>query len=177
VAPGGRHMRVVRGRDGAAIALGDDPPVNFCKPAVDPLFSSAAQVWGAGSWRSFSPAWAPTARAAPPISRRRRQRDRAGRSDQRGVGHAALGRQRRLCSAVLPLGEIAAKVNRFVRRRSRVTPLDYDFLRKCLKERSGLVLSADKQYLVESRLAAGRAQGRPRRPRRTRGDAQGGADR
>jgi len=33
-----------------------------------------------------------------------------------------------------------------------VTPLEYDFLRKCLKERSGLVLSADKQYLVESRL-------------------------
>jgi chemotaxis protein methyltransferase CheR len=33
-----------------------------------------------------------------------------------------------------------------------VTPLDYDFLRKCLKERSGLVLSADKQNLVESRL-------------------------
>jgi chemotaxis protein methyltransferase CheR len=33
-----------------------------------------------------------------------------------------------------------------------VTPLDYDFLRNCLKQRSGLVLSADKQYLVESRL-------------------------
>jgi len=33
-----------------------------------------------------------------------------------------------------------------------VTPLDYDYVRKCLKERSGLVLSADKQYLVESRL-------------------------
>ena len=33
-----------------------------------------------------------------------------------------------------------------------MTPLDYDFLRKFLKERSGLVLSADKQYLVESRL-------------------------
>jgi chemotaxis protein methyltransferase CheR len=33
-----------------------------------------------------------------------------------------------------------------------VTPLDYDCLRKLLKERSGLVLSADKQYLVESRL-------------------------
>jgi chemotaxis protein methyltransferase CheR len=33
-----------------------------------------------------------------------------------------------------------------------MTPLDYDFLRRCLKERSGLVLSADKQYLVESRL-------------------------
>jgi len=33
-----------------------------------------------------------------------------------------------------------------------VTPLDYDYLRKLLKERSGLMLSADKQYLVESRL-------------------------
>jgi len=33
-----------------------------------------------------------------------------------------------------------------------VTPLDYDYLRKLLKDRSGLVLSVDKQYLVESRL-------------------------
>ncbi|MGJ4892075.1 CheR family methyltransferase [Bradyrhizobium sp. HKCCYLR20261] len=33
-----------------------------------------------------------------------------------------------------------------------MTPLDYEFLRKLLKERSGLDLSADKQYLVESRL-------------------------
>ena len=33
-----------------------------------------------------------------------------------------------------------------------MTPLDYDYLRKLLKDRSGLVLSADKQYLVESRL-------------------------
>jgi chemotaxis protein methyltransferase CheR len=33
-----------------------------------------------------------------------------------------------------------------------VTPLDYDYLRRLLHERSGLVLAADKQYLVESRL-------------------------
>jgi chemotaxis protein methyltransferase CheR len=33
-----------------------------------------------------------------------------------------------------------------------VTPVDYEYLRKLLKERSGLDLSADKQYLVESRL-------------------------
>jgi two-component system, chemotaxis family, protein-glutamate methylesterase/glutaminase len=46
LAPGGRHMSVVR-RDGiATIALDDGPLVNFCKPAVDPLFSSAAEVWG-----------------------------------------------------------------------------------------------------------------------------------
>ena len=33
-----------------------------------------------------------------------------------------------------------------------MTPLEYDYLRRLLKERSGLVLSNDKQYLVESRL-------------------------
>ncbi|MBI5262062.1 MAG: chemotaxis protein CheR, partial [Bradyrhizobium sp.] len=33
-----------------------------------------------------------------------------------------------------------------------MTSLDYEYLRKFLKERSGLDLSADKQYLVESRL-------------------------
>jgi chemotaxis protein methyltransferase CheR len=33
-----------------------------------------------------------------------------------------------------------------------VTPSDYEYLRKILKEHSGLDLSADKQYLIESRL-------------------------
>ena len=33
-----------------------------------------------------------------------------------------------------------------------MTPLDYDYLRRLLHDRSGLVLAADKQYLVESRL-------------------------
>jgi len=33
-----------------------------------------------------------------------------------------------------------------------VTPLDYEYLRKLLRERSGLVLAPEKQYLIESRL-------------------------
>jgi two-component system chemotaxis response regulator CheB len=48
VAPGGRHMRVARRNGTAVISLDDGPQINFCKPAVDPLFSSAAQLWG--SW-------------------------------------------------------------------------------------------------------------------------------
>ena len=48
LAPGGRHMRVVRRGADAAIALDDGPPVNFCKPAVDPLFASAVEVWQGG---------------------------------------------------------------------------------------------------------------------------------
>jgi two-component system, chemotaxis family, protein-glutamate methylesterase/glutaminase len=49
IAPGGRHLRVDGSRGRPTIALGDDPPINFCKPAIDPLFSSAATVWGSGS--------------------------------------------------------------------------------------------------------------------------------
>ena len=33
-----------------------------------------------------------------------------------------------------------------------MTPQDFDYLRQLLRERSGLVLSAEKQYLAESRL-------------------------
>src|ERR1700704_2332916 len=48
LAPGGRHMRVARHGADVVIALDDGPPVNFCKPAVDPLFSSAIDVWQGG---------------------------------------------------------------------------------------------------------------------------------
>lgn len=48
VAPGGRHMKVERRGESAAIVIQDGPPVHFCKPAVDPLFISAAAVFGAG---------------------------------------------------------------------------------------------------------------------------------
>jgi two-component system, chemotaxis family, protein-glutamate methylesterase/glutaminase len=46
IAPGGRHMRVERRGGEPTIALEDGPQINFCKPSVDPLFSSAAEVWG-----------------------------------------------------------------------------------------------------------------------------------
>src|SRR3954468_12155329 len=48
LAPGGRHMRVVRHGTDVVIALDNGPPVNFCKPAVDPLFISALDVWQGG---------------------------------------------------------------------------------------------------------------------------------
>src|SRR5215831_10911422 len=45
LAPGGRHMRVARHGAETVIVLDNGPPVNFCKPAVDPLFTSAIEVW------------------------------------------------------------------------------------------------------------------------------------
>ena len=41
-------MRLARHGADAVIALDDGPPVNFCKPAVDPLFTSAIDVWQGG---------------------------------------------------------------------------------------------------------------------------------
>ena len=49
LAPGGRHLRIVRGAEGPVAALDDGPPVHFCKPSVDPMFTSGAAVWGAGA--------------------------------------------------------------------------------------------------------------------------------
>jgi two-component system chemotaxis response regulator CheB len=49
LAPGGRHMTAVKQDRRTVIALDDGPLINFCRPAVDPMFSSAAKVWGAGA--------------------------------------------------------------------------------------------------------------------------------
>ncbi len=46
VAPGGFHMRLSQ-RDGKiVIQLDDGPPINFCKPAVDPMFETAINIYG-----------------------------------------------------------------------------------------------------------------------------------
>lgn len=113
VAPGGRHMRVVR-RDGVAlIALDDGPLVNFCKPAVDPLFTSAAEVWGnwnlavvlTGMGSDGTRGAADVVAAGGSII----AQDEASSvvwGMPGSVAHAGL------CSAVLPLDQIAPKIVR-----------------------------------------------------------------
>lgn len=46
IAPGNRHMRVVRSGADYVIALGDEAPVNRHRPSVDVLFESAAAAAG-----------------------------------------------------------------------------------------------------------------------------------
>jgi two-component system, chemotaxis family, protein-glutamate methylesterase/glutaminase len=111
LAPGARHMRVVRDGDGVKIALGDDPPVNFCKPAVDPLFSSAADVWGpalvalvlTGMGNDGTRGAADIVAAGGSV---------IAQNEETSVvwGMPRSVAQAGLCSAVLPLGEIAPKV-------------------------------------------------------------------
>ncbi len=45
IAPGDFHM-VVKDTNGKVIRLNQDPPVNSCRPSVDVLFESAAEVYG-----------------------------------------------------------------------------------------------------------------------------------
>ena len=49
LAPGGRHMEVIEYGDHARIRLTDDLPVHGSRPAVDRLFKSVADVYGADS--------------------------------------------------------------------------------------------------------------------------------
>ena len=46
IAPGGRHMKVIRRAGKPILQITDDPVENGCRPSVDVLFRSAAAVFG-----------------------------------------------------------------------------------------------------------------------------------
>ncbi len=48
LAPGGYHLTVVRLASGVVTVLDQEPMENSCRPAADPLFRSAAKVYGSG---------------------------------------------------------------------------------------------------------------------------------
>src|SRR5437588_5705829 len=48
VAPGDYHMAVTRSGANVCVKLHQEPEENSCRPAVDVLFRSAAQIYGAG---------------------------------------------------------------------------------------------------------------------------------
>ena len=49
LAPGGLHMSLSsRGQDCIAV-VEDGPEINFCKPSVEPLFMSAAKIFGSAT--------------------------------------------------------------------------------------------------------------------------------
>jgi len=113
LAPGGKHMRVARNGADVVIALDDGPAVNFCKPAVDPLFTSAIDIWhgnilsviltgmGSDGMRGGKDI---VAAGGSVIAQ-----DEAS-SVVWGMPGAAANAG--ICAAILPLNQIGAKVNR-----------------------------------------------------------------
>ena len=46
VAPGDYHMLVVQENGKAVLRINQGPPINFCRPAADPMFQSLSKVYG-----------------------------------------------------------------------------------------------------------------------------------
>ncbi len=49
VAPGGKHMRIEMRRGTPVVVIYDGPAINHCKPAVDPMFESVAEIFGSAA--------------------------------------------------------------------------------------------------------------------------------
>lgn len=48
IAPGDYHMLAVKEDSGVVLRLTQDPPVNFCRPAADPMLQSLSAIYGSG---------------------------------------------------------------------------------------------------------------------------------
>jgi two-component system, chemotaxis family, protein-glutamate methylesterase/glutaminase len=113
LAPGGRHMRVVRHGIDTVIVLDDGPPVNFCKPAVDPLFTSAIEVWqGAVLALVLTGMGSDGMRGGKEIVAAGGSVIAQDEASSVVWGMPGAAANAGICSAILPLNQIAAKLVR-----------------------------------------------------------------
>ncbi|WP_316860533.1 chemotaxis response regulator protein-glutamate methylesterase [uncultured Cohaesibacter sp.] len=116
VAPGGKHLELVKQAGQAVVKLSDGPPVNFCKPAVDPFFESAAQVYGAAALGVIL-----TGMGHDGTDGAKHIVDAGGsiiaQDEASSVvwGMPGAAAQAGVCAAVLPLNQIGSKVMRVFR--------------------------------------------------------------
>jgi len=117
LAPGDFHMVVEAAKPRNVIRLNQNPPENFCRPAVDPMLRSIARAYGG--------------RVLTLILTGMGHDGRAGAAELVRVGGTVVAQDEAtsvvwgmpgavatagLCSAVLPVGEIGAYLRRFAAR-------------------------------------------------------------
>jgi two-component system chemotaxis response regulator CheB len=113
LAPGGKHMRVARSGADIAIALDDGPAVNFCKPAVDPLFTSAIDIWHGGILAVILTGMGSDGmRGGKDIVAAGGSVIAQDEASSVVWGMPGAAANAGICSAILPLNQIGAKVNR-----------------------------------------------------------------
>lgn len=113
LAPGGKHMRVVRSGADVAIALDDGPAVNFCKPAVDPLFTSAIDIWhGAILSVILTGMGSDGMRGGKDIVAAGGSVIAQDEASSVVWGMPGAAANAGICAAILPLNQIGARVNR-----------------------------------------------------------------
>lgn len=113
LAPGGRHMRVARHGAEITIALDDGAPVNFCKPAVDPMFTSAIEAWQGGIMSVILTGMGSDGmRGGKDIVAAGGSVIAQDEASSVVWGMPGAATNAGICSAVLPLKEIGPKLNR-----------------------------------------------------------------
>jgi two-component system chemotaxis response regulator CheB len=113
LAPGGKHMRVARSGTDTVIALDDGPAVNFCKPAVDPLFTSAIDIWHGGILSVILTGMGSDGmRGGKDIVAAGGSVIAQDEATSVVWGMPGAAANAGICAAILPLKQIGAKVNR-----------------------------------------------------------------
>lgn len=111
VAPGGKHMLVEKRGDHFETVLDDTAPVHFCKPAVDPLFASAASAFGHGTLALILTGMGVDgAKGGQEIVARGGSVIAQDEATSVVWGMPGTAAEAGICSAVLPIGEIAPQV-------------------------------------------------------------------
>ncbi|HHK74740.1 MAG TPA: chemotaxis response regulator protein-glutamate methylesterase [Rhizobiales bacterium] len=117
VAPGGKHLILKKEAGSVSARLDDGPPVNFCKPAVDPMFESLAVAYGGAVLGAILTGMGHDGRDGGGAIRK------AGGSiiaqDEASSvvwGMPGAAAQAGICSAVLPIDQIANKIIEILKR-------------------------------------------------------------
>ncbi len=117
VAPGDYHMQVRVRNDRPVIVTNQGPPVNFCRPAVDPMLESVAKVFGGRVLTVIL-----TGMGSDGLKGSQAVIDAGGtliaQDELSSVvwGMPGAVATRGLCSAVLPIDQIGAHMRKFVMR-------------------------------------------------------------
>ena len=118
IAPGDYHLRVSRRAGRPRLHLDQEPPVHFCRPAVDPLLTSVAEAYGPRSLSivltGMGVDGAEGARAAQAAGGIVLAQDEAS-SVVWGMPGAVVGAG--AADEVIPLSSVAARITQLARRR------------------------------------------------------------
>ncbi len=122
IAPGGYHMRVARRGTRTVVALDQGPLVNSCRPAVDNLFESVADVFGANALAVVLTGMGQDGlRGSEQLRAKGAQIVVQDQATSVVWGMPGFVARANLAHAVLPLGDIAAEIIRRVRGQGRTS--------------------------------------------------------
>src|ERR1700687_5402229 len=106
-------MTIARRNNQPSISLNDGPLVNFCRPAVDPLFASAAQMWGSAILAVILTGMGSDgARGAKDIVAAGGSVIAQDEASSVVWGMPGAAANAGICAAILPLNQIASKLVR-----------------------------------------------------------------